>query len=101
MALKVVTANLLRGGNVVFLTREGRWSERIDEAGVAESDAAAEALEALARRDGDDTEAVDIYLVDVERTQDGLRPVRYREWLRTRGPTVRPDLGYQNAARTQ
>jgi hypothetical protein len=99
MALRIVTANLLRGGNVVFLAGDGRWSAQIDEARLAESDEAAAALEARARASVDATDVVDPYLIEVEHGEDGLRPVRYREWLRTRGPSVRLDLGYQGAAR--
>jgi sulfite reductase (NADPH) hemoprotein beta-component len=95
MGLRVAIANLLRGGNVVFLAGDGRWSAHIDEARVAESDEAAAALEARARASEDATEVVDPYLIEVERGEDGLRPVKYREWLRTRGPSVRLDLGYQ------
>ena len=95
MALQVVTANLLRGGNVVFLAAGGRWSPHIDAARVAETDAAARELEALARAGEEGTEVVGPYLIEVERGEDGLQPVRYREWLRARGPSVRLDLGYQ------
>lgn len=98
MALQVVTANLLRGGNVVFLAADGRWSPRLDEARVADSDAAAEELVALARAGEETTEVVGPYLIEVTGGEKGLRPVRYREWLRTRGPSVRPDLGYQGGA---
>jgi len=98
MGLKVVTANLLRGGNVVFLAADGRWSAQIDAARVAESEEAAEALEAAARASEEATEVVGPYLIEVGRGEDGLRPVRYREWLRTQGPSVRLDLGYQGAA---
>jgi len=99
MGLKVVTANLLRGGNVVFLSANGRWSEEIGAARVADSDEAVQALEAQARVSEEETEVVGPYLIEVSRGADGLQPVRYREWLRTRGPSVRLDLGYQGAAR--
>jgi len=95
VALQVVTANLLRGGNVVFLAADGRWSERIEDARVAETEEAAQELEALARACEEATQVVGSYLIDVERTAEGSRPTKYREWLRTQGPSVRRDLGYQ------
>ncbi|MDP2618719.1 MAG: DUF2849 domain-containing protein [Hyphomicrobiales bacterium] len=101
MDLKVITANLLRGGNVVFLAADGRWSPYIGAARVAETDAAAEELEALARASEEATEVVGSYLIEVERGEDGLRPVKYREWLRTKGPSVRPDLGYQGGGESR
>lgn len=101
MGLRVVTANLLRGGNVVFLAADGRWSPYIGAARVAETDAEAEALEAEARASEEATEVVGTYAIEVERGEDGLQPVRYREWLRTRGPSVRLDLGYQGGESRQ
>lgn len=95
MSLKIVTANLLAGGNVVFLAGEGRWSSDVGEARVAEDKEQAAALEALARDSVARNVVVDPYLIDVERAEGGLRATKYRELLRTAGPSVRPDLGYQ------
>ena len=98
MGLQVITANLLRGGNVVFLAADGRWSPHIDDARVAESEAAAQELEVIARASEEATEVVGPYLIEVERGKDGLSPTKYREWIRTQGPSVRRDLGYQSNA---
>ncbi len=98
MSLQIVTANLLRGGNVVFLAADGSWSPRIEVARVAESDEQAQELEAFARASEEATKVVGPYLIEVERGEEGLRPVRYREWIRTQGPSVRRDLDYQGAA---
>jgi hypothetical protein len=38
---------------------------------------------------------VDPYLIEVTREGAVPRPVRLREAIRARGPTVRPDLGKQ------
>ena len=40
-------------------------------------------------------EVFEIYLVDVVEDPEGLRPVKYRELLRARGPTVHPQFGPQ------
>jgi hypothetical protein len=46
---QLVTANRLRDGIAVFLTRSGAWSEKIDEAALALEPQAAAALEARAK----------------------------------------------------
>lgn len=95
MALQVITANRLNDGLVIFLTADG-WSERLDDAATAEDDAAIAELQA--RADAEPTVAVGPYAIEVTRLNDGrLVPVRFREVLRTLGPSVRTDLGYQAA----
>ncbi len=94
MADRIVTANRLSDGLVVYLNGAG-WSERIDDAGVAGDDAAADRL--LARAEGPEqaVRVVGPYLIEVTRGAAVPRPVRHRETIRARGPTVRPDLGKQ------
>lgn len=95
MALEIITANRLGDGLVIFLTADG-WSARIGDAVVSESKDDTAAL--LARAEADASLVVGPYEITVERQADGsLRPVKYREALRTRGPSVRTDLGYQAA----
>lgn len=94
MSPQIATANRLIDGEVVFLASVG-WVERIEQATVARSAGEARALEALLRQSEAVNEIVDGYLVDVEETAIGPRPVRYRELLRGLGPSVRPDLGKQ------
>ena len=89
---KVLTASLLAGGTVVFLARNGRWSDAIDDAAVALEPVALEALE----RRGREAEAANVvtgaYLVEVERRDGRVLPVHIRERIRVLGPSVRPDL---------
>jgi len=89
---KVLTASLLAGGTVVFLARNGRWSDSVDEAAVALEPVAVEALE----RRGREAEAANVvtgaYLVEVERREGRVLPVHIRERIRVLGPSVRPDL---------
>ena len=94
MADKIVTANRLDDGLVVYLNGAG-WSERIDDAQVAGDDAAAERLLARAEGPGQAVRVVDPYLIEVTRAGGVPQPVRHREAIRARGPTVRPDLGKQ------
>lgn len=95
MFLQVVTANRLGDGLVVFLTAEGGWSENINQSRVADGKEAGDALLAEASAPELDTVIVGPYLIEVEQQGGGLVPTKYREVLRTKGPSVRQDLGYQ------
>lgn len=95
MSLQVVTANRLEDGLVVFLTSDGSWSENINDARTAQDKEAANALLAEASAPELDTVIVGPYLIDVEQQGADLVPTKYREVLRTKGPSVREDLGYQ------
>lgn len=92
---QLVTANRLRDGIVVFLTRSGQWSETIDEAALAQEPQAAAALEARAKEDEKATIVTGAYLIDAERRDGRVRASHIRERMRTLGPTVRLDLGKQ------
>jgi uncharacterized protein DUF2849 len=92
---QLVTANRLRDGIAVFLTRSGAWSEKIDEAALALEPQAAAALEARAKDDETATLVTGSYLIDAERRDGRIRAAHIRERMRTLGPTVRLDLGKQ------
>ena len=92
---QLVTANRLRDGIAVFLTRGGEWSETIDEAALALEPEAAKALEARARQDEIKTIVTGAYLIDAERRGGQVRAAHIRERMRALGPTVRRDLGKQ------
>jgi predicted NAD/FAD-binding protein len=85
---KVVTANRLSDGKVVFLTAAAVWSEDIDSAVVAVEPQAAAALSER----GQQAEAANLvtgsYLIDAERRDGRVRPVHIRERIRALGPTV-------------
>ena len=95
---QVLTANRLSDGTPVFLTRYGRWSERIGGARVVRDAGARDRLEQIGAAAVAANIVVEPYLVDVEKPDGRPVPVRYRERLRTRGPSVRPDLGKQAAS---
>ncbi len=94
MADKIVTANRLDDGLVVYLNGAG-WSERIEDARIAGDDAAADGLLAQAEGPGQEIRVIDPYLIEVARGDAAPRPLSYREAIRAQGPTVRPDLGKQ------
>jgi hypothetical protein len=103
MALKVLTANLLEGGTVVFLSSGGTWHPDIAAAAVAHTDAQVGALEAAGKAAVAANLVVDPYLVEVERNgpDNHLRPIKLREAIRALGPTVRPDLAQQRPSGRQ
>ncbi|MBZ0261448.1 MAG: DUF2849 domain-containing protein [Hyphomicrobiales bacterium] len=92
---QVMTANRLRDGEVVFLTRSGEWNEKIDEAVLALEPQATAALEARANEDEKATLVTGSYLFDAERVGGKIRALHMRERIRALGPTVRLDLGKQ------
>lgn len=85
---KVVTANALIEGDVVYLTADDRWTRNHAEAELIEDEAHAtiRLLDAGARSG----EIVGAYLADARRGPDGPEPVHFREAFRTRGPSNYP-----------
>jgi hypothetical protein len=94
MSARIVIANRLKDGSVVYRGALG-WVDRISQAELAHDDEAAKALNERAQRAVVGNEIVDPYLIEVAEIDGELRPTRYRERIRSQGPTVRPDLGYQ------
>ena len=96
MSEQVVTANRLIDGVVVFLGARG-WVEHLERATVGTSAEEVRALDALGRQGMAVNEVVDAYLIEVVAEDGRVEPVVLRERLRTRGPSVRLDLGKQAA----
>jgi hypothetical protein len=87
----VITANRLRDGAVVYRTRDGNWSTRLDEAAVVGT--APAATELLAAAVADDISAVEAYAAPVVIAADGRpQPGNLRESIRYAGPTVAPAI---------
>lgn len=82
---KVVTANALIEGDVVYLTVDDRWSRHHREAELIEDEAHAQLrlLTAAAQRQT----VVGAYLADAKAGPNGPEPVHFREAFRTRGPS--------------
>jgi len=82
---KVVTANFLREGSVVYLTVDDRWSPHHHEAELIEDEAHAQMrlLHATAQK----LLVVGAYLADAKPGQNGPEPTHFREEFRTRGPS--------------
>lgn len=92
---QVMTANRLRDGEVVFLTRAGVWADAIDDAVLAQEPQAVAALEARAKADEKATLVTGAYLFEATRVDGKIRADHIRERIRAQGPTVRMDLGKQ------
>jgi hypothetical protein len=93
-SMQIVIANRLRDGLVVYRGRQD-WVDRIADAETARDEGAAASLLERAKRAVAANEIVDPYLIEVAEIEGALRPTRWRERIRTQGPTVRRDLGYQ------
>lgn len=83
---RLITANRLTDGAVVYLDWGSQWTER-SLAARTFADASEEArLVAVATTD---PAVVDVHVADADAA---LRPLTLRERIRRDGPTVRPDL---------
>ncbi|MGB3554585.1 MAG: DUF2849 domain-containing protein [Jannaschia sp.] len=85
---KVVTANRLLEGDVVYLAADDRWVTDLPSAEAIEDEAVAEArlLDAMAQAD----RVVGAYLADIRLGPDGPEPIHFREAFRASGPTNYP-----------
>jgi len=83
---KIVTANYLRGGEIVYFTASQQWSLDFKDALVAFDDGVQ--LLSAASVGEEEQIVVSLYLIDVEDTQDGLRVLSQRERIRATGPTA-------------
>ncbi len=82
---KVVTANRLREGDVVYLTADDRWSLHHHEAELIEDEAQANLRLHFAA--AQKLVIVGAYLADAKPGPNGPEPVHFREAFRTRGPS--------------
>ncbi len=82
---KVITANALIEGDVVYLTTDDLWTRHHCEAELIEDEAHAQIRLLDAERRSN--EVVGPYLADAKYTADGPTPVHFRESLRTKGPS--------------
>ena len=92
---QVVIANRLSDGTVVFLATDGGWVESLQGADVALDEAAAQALLDKGLAAEGRNEVVGAELIGVAVDGGEIVPTRFRERIRSRGPTVRTDLGKQ------
>jgi hypothetical protein len=82
---KVVTANALLEGDVVYLAPDDSWVRDHHKAELLDSEGHAELR--LLEAKGREAEVVGPYLADAIAGPDGPEPVHFREAFRTRGPS--------------
>ncbi|MFV0359163.1 DUF2849 domain-containing protein [Tropicimonas sp.] len=82
---KIVTANALLEGDVVYLTEDDRWSRLHSEAELIEDEA--HATIRLLDAERQQGIVVGAYLADARSGPDGPEPVHFREGFRSRGPS--------------
>lgn len=82
---KVVTANALIEGDVVYLTRDDRWTRHMSEAELI-TDEAESQLRLLMAQAQTET-VVGVYLAEVKAGANGPEPVHFREAFRRTGPS--------------
>lgn len=94
---KVLTANDLLQGDVIYRRADGSWSRWHEEAEFFEDEA--KALEALESAKAQADRLVGAYLADAQLGDEGHpQPVHFREVFRTRGPSNYTDHGKQAEA---
>ena len=92
---KVVIANRLTDGRVVFLAAGDRWTPDVHDARLADNDGDAAALLEMGAKLEADQQVVGAELIDVTVEGGRVTPTKPREAIRAMGPTNRPDLGKQ------
>ncbi len=89
---QMIIANRLRDGVVVFLAPDEAWEPAIGAGALADTEADAAKLMAVAKRHEAECQVIDPQLIDVELKDGKPRPTAIREAIRAFGPTVRTDL---------
>ena len=96
--MKVITANRLLDGDVVWLGENDVWVERVTLARTFDGkDAVDEGLSIGAAAEKDQ-KVVGVYEMDVTIEDGVIVPVRLRERIRAKGPTTHPQYGKQAQA---
>lgn len=82
---KVVTANDLLEGDVVYLTAHDAWTRKLSEAELITDEAHAQLRLLLAEQQGNTV--VGAYLADMQQGANGPEPTHFREAFRRTGPS--------------
>jgi Protein of unknown function (DUF2849) len=100
-SLKIVTANRLREGDVVYLTDGGAWSTHLNESRATRDAEELQAMLAEAAAAAAARQVVAVYDMEVAEVDGILQPLSTREIIRAAGPTVRADFREQQSARSR
>ncbi len=85
---KVITANVLSTGTVVFLGMGRRWVRKLGDAVTYSDDAAAIDQLEWAKQDAEKAVVVDPFVTDVTDGSDGNPSMSLRDRIRAFGPTI-------------
>ena len=94
--MKVLTANRLAPGEVVYWHSAAGWQPELQRAEVFD-DAGADLALAAAAEWVQRCEVVAPYVFPVRVENGRIKPVSAREIIRANGPSIRPDIGKQAA----
>ncbi|GGD98188.1 hypothetical protein GCM10011515_17490 [Tsuneonella deserti] len=84
--MRIITGNDLKSGAVTWWTGYD-WSLHVEDAVDAGDQA-----EAIMARETATCRVNNPYIIEGEKTADGVRPAHIKDRIRALGPTVRPDL---------
>ena len=101
MINKILTANDLLSGGVVFATPAGEWSPFISRAHISADIHTEQKLAAIGEKAVARQTVVDPFFIDITEEKGLPVPVRYREYLRVNGPSVNAEFSkpsFQEAA---
>ena len=84
--MKILTGNDLKTGAVTWWTGVS-WSLDVNES----ADVGDQGVDIIAREEAA-RNVFAAYVIDGEKTADGVRPAHIKDRIRALGPTVRPDL---------
>lgn len=90
--MKAITANRFDDGHVIYLDKNDQWTTKIAEAAHFDDAAGKQKLSEASERM---TEIAKIYLIDIDENGAPGGRARIQETIRSAGPTIRRDLGYQ------
>ncbi|MEM9852151.1 MAG: DUF2849 domain-containing protein [Pseudomonadota bacterium] len=85
---KVLTANALLEGDVIYWSPKGDWVGRFEDAAYFDDESAA--TDALAQAETQQDRIVGPYLADARWQDDHPEPAHFREDFRTTGPSNYP-----------
>jgi hypothetical protein len=90
MSTRIITANRLDTGIVVYLNQLFDWSPQISTARVLTDDSEVDDVLKIIERAKIGREVVGVYAIDVDDNDeiDAPVPLRFRERIRVSGPTV-------------
>ena len=91
MTNRVITANRLEDGAVVWLDQAGIWVREVGRAAASDNNAVIGSLLSRAIADEKAGRIISPYEVEIAPAPRGAVPVRPRERIRAFGPTVEPE----------